>query len=386
MKVAKKSYFSRARGWMTALVASALSQLALLLEGTPTPNALNRRPLEVGPETTHYRFLIAGHVRGRGNQDEAPLPAATFLSQIPRLDTLKLNFVVLLGDCFWRTEEPYLANFRAQVLDRVPAPIFNAPGNHDLTDRQRYATEFGATHSWFRVGSELFILLDTEERDYLITGAQLEMLKSACDFATREPGISNVLIFSHKLIWSFANPFYAVMLSHGHGFPPPAQRDYFEREIRPLIEATARTRHVYWFAGDTGSMPGTIPVLCQRDPNADITFIATGLGDLSSDAWIFADIEHGRIGLTLESMTGAELEPLENYDVGYWQRRFNIDPLASNESWAGTITLAVASVVVALGVLHLRGRQRRRAGNGGGNRYRFQDESEVGRRTGVPGL
>ena len=126
------------------------------------------------PPNSPYSFLVIGHAYGRSvSTHNLPhhLPAASLLGNVEKLRRLKPDFVLTLGDVYWRLETKWVDSFKRMIMDRLNVPFVNAIGNHDitrLTDNEKvvlepdeYRRRFGPTYYSFRVGSVLHIVLDT---------------------------------------------------------------------------------------------------------------------------------------------------------------------------------------------------------------------------------
>jgi len=131
-------------GFLFSLVACSTVSGA---DGIVSP--INGKILEPQETQREYSFWVAGHVYGAPGSPSV-FPAASFLANIDELNQSGAKFLILTGDIIWRATPEYINNFETSVGSTVQIPIFNAVGNHDLTDRELYETHFGRTHYDFR--------------------------------------------------------------------------------------------------------------------------------------------------------------------------------------------------------------------------------------------
>jgi hypothetical protein len=140
--------------------------------------------------------------------------------------------------------------------------------------------------------------------------------------------LKSLFICTHKPIWSAHHPIYKIVFEHVNN-----QTDYslniynFRNDIEPLlIEASLKFRkNIYWLSGDIGCS-WTLPLFYNKDSEHNITYIATGIGDVLHDAIIRVDVDKdGEVKFTPISLTGQKLEPIENYNIKYWKDFFKKD-------------------------------------------------------------
>ncbi len=81
-------------------------------------------------------------------------------------------FVLSSGDIVFGKDEP-LATYKSEfdqiqtLINALPCPLFNAPGNHEISERQEFYDEYtkrvGATYGSFNFGQWKFVEVSTEE-------------------------------------------------------------------------------------------------------------------------------------------------------------------------------------------------------------------------------
>ena len=258
-----------------------------------------------GEEKEDYSFIFVGHIYG-------PLyPSSSFLESIPLFEGSE--FVVLLGDTMRAAEEPYLNKFK-EIINRITIPVFNAPGNHDMSNRSRYEKAFGEPYYTFSYNNEFFIILDTELHDGDIQGEQLKFLKDSIATALGDDTIKNVFIVSHKLIWSKSDQFkivYENVNSNAHY----GSKSNFEEEVLPELNKLAREKKTYFFSGDIGGSDALLPLFYHE---ADITYVATGLGS-RNDHIIRVNISGEQILFEAIPLGKNTTTNIEKYNLEYWE-------------------------------------------------------------------
>ncbi|MDR3692200.1 MAG: metallophosphoesterase [Fimbriimonas sp.] len=144
---------------MISLIAcAALSQLQF--------QSINRQlPPKAGND---FWFVALGDNRPAG----AGLPPTrTFRQLLDEVGIIGPSFVISSGDLLYGNEET-LAQYRQEiawmrpVIDTLPCPFYNAPGNHEINNRpeflKAYTEAFGAPFGSFDCGQFRFVAVCTE--------------------------------------------------------------------------------------------------------------------------------------------------------------------------------------------------------------------------------
>lgn len=285
---------------------------------------LNWKVLESDKELQGYSFLIAGHIYGEPENMRSVYSSASFLANIDGINRSDAKFLILLGDNYRMAEPVRIKYFIETICDKVRIPIFNAPGNHDLSDRELYVKHFGKTYYYMVLGSEAFIFLDTEIAGGEIVGEQLAFLKNTLAKMRKLDRIKNVFIFSHKLIWTVDNDALRPVYEHLNtpdGYPDGRN---FKEIVLPEILKTATDKNVYWVSGDIGCS-WSFPLFYGEHPDEkNLKYIGCGLGNTERDAMIEVVVDrNGNVKFNPVSLTGQELGQLSGFNVGYWSRHFS---------------------------------------------------------------
>lgn len=298
---------------MAAVVGRANSNVTVpTLNGTPVP--------EIRPGTA-YTFLVIGHAYGRSvSSHNFPhhLPAASLLANVDLLKKLTPDFVVMLGDVYWRLGSPWIDSFKTHVMDKVGVPFVNAVGNHDITryagdgkfalDLDAYRKRFGPTYYSFTAGHDVHVILDTVSRPRWITGEQKTFLEKTLARVADDTQIKNIFLWSHHLLWTQVDKRYRWLKGDPGNWN-------FRSEIYPALQRMGKKKNVYWGSGNFGEPPNA-SLFYEHRKSDNITFFATGIGDTRNDSILQVDVaENGSVSIKPVSLTGRRLPAAEEFDV-----------------------------------------------------------------------
>jgi hypothetical protein len=286
--------------------------LAFLVEtATAQISPFNKRAVK--DTSGVYSFIISGHFHGESS-NASTFPASTILAGIDTINSLEPRFLMSLGDMFLDVDDTYIRNYDRSLFRKLKAPLFNAVGNHDLSNGNMYEKIYGQTYYTFRTGTEYFIVLNTEINDGSIKNEQLDFLKRAVDTALM-PGIKNVFICSHRPVWSENNIRYKDLFAGNTR--TAIGKNNFDDVIEPLINKISRAKNIYWISGSLANGPASF--FYDRNDEAGITYMQTAIRDLPRDAILMVTSDNGKISFKGVSLTGQNIEAVENYNLSYWK-------------------------------------------------------------------
>jgi hypothetical protein len=291
---------------MRAVIVASMVLLSLFTaqaQRSPFTGAVVRPPDSTG----HYRLVISGHFHGSSG-GRSGYPAATLLANLDTLVALAPNVLLSTGDLFLDAEAD-LPRYRKALFQRLPVPLFNAPGNHDAG--KAYVQAFGQALQVITLGSDHIVLLDTERDDGSVKGDQLDTLKAVLARAT-----SRVFIVSHRPIWSEQDTVYGPLFEGNTRSLLPTN---YCAEVEPLLLNAAAHAEVYWISG---SMAGRAPSSFFFQPHRPgLTFIQSAIRDLPRDAVLVADVGPGGVRWSGVSLTGRPVEDPRTCDAAWWRKR-----------------------------------------------------------------
>jgi 3',5'-cyclic AMP phosphodiesterase CpdA len=166
--------------------------LSLALAFTQSPFApLNHKPLP--PSKTDFYFVALGDNRPAG----AGLPpTATYRELLKEVSILGPEFVISTGDLLYGNEDT-LDQYKQEIawikplLETLPCPFFNVPGNHEINNRPEFLAEYqkrlGPLYGKFEFGGYRFVAVCTEipSPHPSVFGDQLDWLKQ--EFSVSKP-------------------------------------------------------------------------------------------------------------------------------------------------------------------------------------------------------
>lgn len=287
----------------------------------PQDFSLNKTGFRVS-DPQAYQFLVAGHIYG-SHSDNASRPAATLLQNLTAIQQMDINLIVLLGDSVNDSTPGDFLVLEKNFLNQLGIPIYNAIGNHDIRNngRSSYEERYGPTYFTFRYGPAQMIVLDTELKDCSIVGKQRDMLATTLHKASKDSSIAQIFVFMHKVI--FLEQFPLLLDSENPQVKPNDGSITCEKNYLSLLEKNflpaAKLKPVYLISGDTGAYGGNFSPFYEKHPDAYLYTIATGIGDTPQDSVILISIDRSDISFEVMSLTGETLNPLETYDLTYWE-------------------------------------------------------------------
>lgn len=258
-----------------------------------------------------YHFVVSGHFHGQSN-NASTFPAATVLSSIDTLNALDPAFLMSLGDLFIDVDDVYLDHYRTSFFRKLKFPLFNVVGNHDISNGNRYEKEFGKSFSSFVVGSELFILLDTEKDDGSIEGEQLDLLKTALS-SVKEKSIKNIFVFSHRPVWAERIEKYNKLFLENTR--TVLGKNNFMEQVLPLLQSN-KGANIYWMSGSMAGGPASF--FYDKNQELGITFIQTAIRDTPRDAMLKVNVKNGEVNFEGISLTNQKLEKIDSYGMDLW--------------------------------------------------------------------
>lgn len=312
-----------------ALMSSCRSSDGDAGSGGAPSNALDGRSLPPR-DAAPFSFVVAGHVYGRPGLSQ-PRPASTLVAGARWLSADSPDFSVLLGDTVFGWQSEQLGETLPFLREQLPGPVFQAVGNHELSDPARNEALFGARYHAFDHGGCRMVVLDSESDPWLVRGRQLEFLSAELDAAAqRAPRPRAFFLFSHKPIWAMTErTVLAAILGNdqvelpallaGHQGPSS-----FAKVVLPRLRALAASVPVCCFAGDVGAFPpDNLHLFAQRDPQAPgLRYFAVGLGDDPRDAFLSVQLpEEGEPLVRARALADGAQLPLEDYDHESWLQR-----------------------------------------------------------------
>jgi hypothetical protein len=266
----------------------------------PSLVSLNNLPLK-NPESGAFEFMVIAHIYGTTiGEDRDPSP--TLLANLEDISRLNLTMLVSEGDMVKHAETEDFDILDSQVLEKLPFPVFNTVGNHDVDDRDLYVNRYGQTYFSFIVGSAQMVFLDTELSLCQIEDDQLAMFNNVLASALENDQIKTIFIFMHKTLFFKDEVIYKeqltnVMPNQWVCYGNTNFSDILENSIKPA----SKIKPVYMFAGDVGAWGNLSPYYekLQDFPMVEVN------GD--------------KVAMKLYPLTDSPMMDLESYTPAYWE-------------------------------------------------------------------
>lgn len=224
-----------------------------------------------------YKIVFGGHLYG--SQNEAAKPYASFSNSLNKINNEKAALFFSLGDA---VRKPDLATYDifSDLTLKVEAPVFTAMGNHEWEDPITSQMYLGFPYYIIEAPGSAFIILNSEDWGNKEQKAFWD--KQLNDYINNA-AVKNIFILSHRLIWATGNPMFADLVQLTNSPEMHSGEQLIDlNKLKPHLD-----KQFYFIAGDVG-LNGRLPFFFQREGN--LTFIATGLGDLPTDAVIEATV------------------------------------------------------------------------------------------------
>jgi len=125
------------------------------------PQSINQHELDL-KDGAVISFLLVGHAYG-GQKPKNSDVAYSLLENINLLNSLKPDYMMLLGDIIQETSPSDIQSLRSFTA-QLEFPVFNAPGNHELLNPEKYKAEFGPSFFHFMHDSSLFVVNSQQYR------------------------------------------------------------------------------------------------------------------------------------------------------------------------------------------------------------------------------
>jgi len=285
----------------------------------PSKFSMNQKPFPKS-NPNQFNFVVAGHIYG-AHDDALPHPAQTLQDHLSDIVNLNPAMFVSLGDIVPHATAADFDQLESQIFSRITFPVFNTVGNHDVENRALYESRYHRTNAAFRLGPAYLVYLDTQANPCKITGDQLTMLQAALQYAVDDSYVLNIFVFMHNVI--FVND--PLLYESGSRLAAPNEwvcyddNNYDELRTNIFLPA-ARIKPVYLFAGDVGAWGGNLSPYYQKDPDANLTTITTGIGDTPQDSLLEVLVNKDEVHFKVIGLGGQDPGPLEQYNLTYWQR------------------------------------------------------------------
>jgi len=244
---------------------------------------------------------------------------------LPELLELHPRFIVSLGDMVSHRTRLDFINLQTHFLSRIDVPLFNTPGNHDVSASDALYREYMGSRSYpaQKIGSATLIFLDTERVSCSLDEDQQLTLHAELDAAVTDPQTKEIFVFMHKTM-----PFQDLDIRalKNRQIMPNEWKCQNKDGSNPLMDQyfipAAKKKPVVLFAGDVGAW-GNLSPYYQHDPSLPLTLVMTGLGDTPQDNVIHVRVTPDSVQITTIFLDSMREVPIEKFDRDYWIKKAN---------------------------------------------------------------
>ena len=263
----------------------------------------DHQPKPKGPDPL-YSFFIAGHTYGHIDSNNVGLHPP-FEAKYPLINQdpfLEMGF--LTGDIVRLPSEKDWEEVDSSVA-RIEMPVHFVAGNHDMKDRPLYESRYGDSYYYFKQHQDLFIVLDANVEEWRIDAQQLDSLRSVLD--READSAENIFVFFHQLLWWTPDNLFQ-NLNVNNIITRPDSVNFWE-EVEPIFRDLSNP--VFMFAGDLGAHHGLGWDAYMYYTYANITFVASGMGNYKTDNFVIVDVLPDKtIRYRLVALNGNDIDAL----------------------------------------------------------------------------
>lgn len=229
-----------------------------------------------------YSFFVAGHSSGASGVNNPGLhpPFKAHFQQLQNHPHLALG--ILAGDFVSPQPTPQDFDEVDADLSALPFPVYLAPGNHDMENRNEFEQRYGSTFFSFTHQNDLFIILDPNYESWNISEEQLSFIAEV--LTLHQHNVEHVFVIFHQLIWT--TPYNVFRIVTPNSWVGRAETLNFWTEVQPLFNQVQTP--ITWIAGDLGSTPWSDDIMFYQTQNQ--TFIATGMGEGPGDNYVILNV------------------------------------------------------------------------------------------------
>lgn len=242
----------------------------------------------VKKNTEEINFLVAGHVYGAPEVINKPFhpPFQNYLLQTKE----DFDFAIFTGDI---VQESDLKSWDSvdNFLKLLPFPVYFAPGNHDLKNRELYESRYGSGTYQFERNNNLFLFWDLLNVGWNIPEKFLIELEKK----TSKKHYDNIFIFSHHLFWY--DTLYTPEIIPNSLY----KRDNSTFYSQSLPQLQKLKTPIYCFGGDVGANANGSEITLHRIE--DIRMIASGMGGGKMDNVITVSLKNKVPSLQINYLT-----------------------------------------------------------------------------------
>lgn len=280
-----------------------------------TANSVNKLPVQLTGDT--FSVILTGHWYGDGS-NYTGLPASTVWANIDRIN--KSTAVLHMGDLFMDVRNDYSV-YLSRFFSKIKTPIFNAVGNHDISG-EYYYQNIGITDYNVKIGSAVFIILNTERDNGEISLKQMELFADSADVWLKQ-GIKYIFFCSHRPIWLNAENDFADLFPYR---TKSLTGNNFNSNVLPILKSLSRYFEISLVSGSKGDARASV-FYSKGVDHPELTYVISAIRGNPSDSWIELQFYNDTCIWNHYNLVGMEQAThLADLGVSYWKDSLSSPP------------------------------------------------------------
>lgn len=276
------------------------------------PISINKKMIEIASGQP-YSFTVYSHQFKQALQVTNTLPYSTYFATEKMLPVIAqpTNFAFFTGEFINRQDAGHFNYFMKNIGLAAQFPIIHVPGEYHKQNL------FDSSYQSFQIGSQYFLAISPQADNSIGRGQEIfirnELLK-----LEKHPEIKEVFVFYYGLGWLLEQPAFAQLKQLTNG-EPVSPADTFVSEVLAPALMNFSDKKIFMLSGDIKHE--TSPsILFDQLPESNITVVASGVSNRATDVYLIATVEpSGLITFTPISVSNQSLQPIENYNLNFWE-------------------------------------------------------------------
>ncbi len=266
-----------------------------------------------------YSFIVAGHAYGSHSGSNKGIYPKFYkaVKEYLKKTGHDTKFIILVGDSIRNGADPEAWLQLEKELEELNIKSYLVMGNHDYVSHENYnkitkkifAEKHGNSYYSFDVGTERFIVLNCMLHRGSIVGEQLAFLKQELEKDIKD--IKNIFVLNHELIWTYKKDEYKKVCHNYQSYNNIFGDSNFWTEIFPLFKQRWNKK-IYFISGDLGNACA-VPAVYEK--KANVTFLATGMGEVRDENFMVVNIKKRKASFKLIPLNkGVQLKNIKKYN------------------------------------------------------------------------
>lgn len=241
------------------------------------------------------KFIVVGHAYGSHHLHNKGLDDRV-ISFFKSKNLPPETPIFLTGD-FIRKCNKNNWDILSSEFEELNISPFLIRGSHE---RKSFCTKkikerHGSINYSFETNGSLILVSDTVNKNRTFSKKKI----SNIDKELQKTTSNNVFIFTHHLVWLSDQSRYGIVRANHGSRGNKIEKSNYWPDVHPMLTKYP-DKNIYIIAGDVGGRPDAIAA--HYDKVENVTFIASGIGEISYNAALIISISANEINFTLESL------------------------------------------------------------------------------------